>query len=355
MNKLLSLFDEIDNNIDCVLITSDINRRYFSQMKSSAGLILAFREKAYFIIDFRYIEKAHKIVKNCEVLLWNNIKEQVCELLSKHNAKTMAVESETMSLDDFNKYKKMFSHIEIDASNTLSKAISKLRIVKTKDEIEKIIKAQRIAESAFDNVLNFIKEGVSEREISLELDFFMLKNGAEATSFDTIALSGRNTSLPHGVPSDKKIKLGEFVLMDFGAVFEGYHSDMTRTVCVGKPSDEMEKVYDIVLNAQNEAINAVKSGVSGKEIDAIARNYIKNAGYGKYFGHGLGHGVGMEIHELPNANTVYEENFEENMVVTIEPGIYIPEKFGVRIEDFVVVTNDFCANLTKTQKNLICL
>ena len=270
-------------------------------------------------------------------------------------AKSISIESDNVTISDLQELNKYFEGYELDITSKLSNAITQLRSIKTPDEIDKITKAQKIAEKAFENVLNFIKPGKTEKEIALELDFYMLRNGAEALSFDTIALSGKNTSLPHGVPSDTPIKSGDFVLMDYGAVFDGYHSDMTRTICVGTPTDEMKEVYDTVLRAQSKALDYVKSGITGKELDAVARSEIFLAGYGDNFGHGLGHGVGMEIHEYPNAAPTFDKIIEENTVITIEPGIYLPDKFGVRIEDFVVVKKDFCENITKCAKNLICI
>jgi Xaa-Pro aminopeptidase len=181
----------------------------------------------------------------------------------------------------------------------------------------------------------------------------MLEKGAEGISFDTIALAGENTSMPHGVPSDKKVKNGEFVLMDFGAVYNGYHSDMTRTVCVGTPDEEMEKIYNIVLTAQEKAIAAAKAGISGKELDGIARRHICDAGYGEYFGHSLGHGVGLEIHERPNLSPMSEKILVPGNIVTVEPGIYIPDKYGCRIEDMVLITENGIMNFTKSPKELI--
>lgn len=355
MDKLELLFNNLDKDVESVLITSDVNRRYFSGMKSTAGYILAFPEKAYLLIDFRYIEKARNTVKNCEVILLYNIKQQLAELLNKHNAKVVSIESDTVTLTNLNQFKQWLEGFEIDTSSKLSDAITKLRSVKSSEEIEKITKAQRIAEKAFDHVLNFIKPGVTEKDIALELNFYMLKNGAEALSFDTIALTGKNTSLPHGVPSDTPVKSGDFVLMDYGAVYDGYHSDMTRTICVGKPTEEMEYVYSIVLQAQEEALKNVKAGIIGKELDSFARDVILLAGYGDNFGHGVGHGVGMEIHEYPNASPAFDKPIEENTIVTIEPGIYLPDNFGVRIEDFVVVKKDSYENITKCAKNLICI
>lgn len=353
--KFEKLFSLLPESIDCALITSDVNRRYFSGMKSSAGVIAAFREKAYLIIDFRYYEKASKTVDACDVVLQEKLFSQINDLLKKHGAKKAAVEANSMTLSEFEGYKSGLAGTELDGSGTLSKAIEKMRGQKSPDEIEKIKKAQEIAEEAFENLLNHICEGKTERELALLLDGFMLKNGAEAISFDTIALSGANTSLPHGVPSDREIRKGDFLLFDFGAVYDGYHSDMTRTVCLGNPSEEMQKVYDIVLKAQLEALNAAKAGMKCSELDKIARDIISNAGYGENFGHSLGHGVGLEIHEFPTASPKSETVLEENMVVTVEPGIYLPGKFGVRIEDFAVITGDGCINLTNTSKNFVRL
>lgn len=355
LNRFHRLFEGLPENIDCVLITSDVNRRYFTGMKSSAGTVAAFRDKAYLIIDFRYIEKARRIVKTAEVIEENKLFSQISQLVKKHGARNMAVESMTMTVSRLSAFQKAFPDIEIISSDMLSNEISALRSVKDEDEISCIRKAQEIAEAAFEHILGFIKPGVTEREIALELNHEMFLRGAEALSFDTIALSGVNTSMPHGVPSDKKVENGEFVLMDFGAVWNGYHSDMTRTVCVGEPTDEMKKVYNIVLEAQLACLEKAKGGMSGSELDNIARKIIDDAGYGECFGHSLGHGVGMEIHEKPNASPRNKDILLPGAVVTVEPGIYIEGKFGVRIEDFVILTENGSINLTKCAKNIISL
>lgn len=353
MNRFEKLFEHL--NTDCALITSDINRRYFTGMKSSAGIVLAFPEKAYLLIDFRYIEKARATVKNAEVIELFRTKPQLTELLKKHNAHTMSIESETMTVKTLNSYRHFFSQIEIDDSDALSTAIGKLRMIKDNEEIRCIRKAQEIAEKSLDELMPFIKVGKTEREIALELNRLMFQNGAEDLSFETIVLSGKNTSMPHGVPSDKKVQDGEFVLMDFGAVWNGYHSDMTRTICVGEPDDEMKKVYNIVLEAQLAGLANARAGITGKELDKISRDIIEKAGYGDNFGHSLGHGVGLEIHEKPNASPNYDSVLESGSILTVEPGIYIEGKFGVRIEDFVILTENGCDNLTKYAKNIISL
>jgi Xaa-Pro aminopeptidase len=338
------------------MITSDVNRRYFSGMKSSAGTVLCFRDKAYLIIDFRYIEKARKSVTDCEVVLQeSNLSKQILKLLESHNAKRVSVESHCMTLETFKHYEDSLYGIELDCSNALSKAILDTRMIKSCEEVKKIKEAQAIADETFSHILGFIREGVTEKEIALEMDYYMLKHGAEALSFDTIALAGKNTSMPHGVPSNYKVMDGDFVLMDFGAVVDGYHSDMTRTVCVGEPTPDMRKVYNIVLKAQMYALEHIKEGVLGCDGDGFARDIITREGYGECFGHSLGHGVGMEIHEYPVMSISNKEPLQSGSVVTVEPGIYIPDSFGVRIEDFVYVQGETVENLSHSPKTLICL
>lgn len=354
MNKFEALFSEL-KDCESIFITSDINRRYYSGMKSTAGQILAFPDKAYLLIDFRYIEKARKTVTDCEVILLENLKKQCAELMNKHNAKSVSIESASVTINELGNIKNIFDGFEVDSSSKLSDVITMQRCVKSDDEVNKILKAQRIAEQGFLHMLDFIKVGRTEKEIALELDYFMLRNGAEALSFDTIALTGSDTSLPHGVPSDTKVCENSFVLLDYGAVYEGYHSDMTRTVCVGTPSEKMRTVYNIVLEAQKKALSFVKAGITGREIDKTARDIIDEKGYKEYFGHGLGHGVGLEIHEYPNASPSFDRPVPCGSVLTVEPGIYLPGEFGVRIEDFVLVEENGCTNLTLADKNLICL
>lgn len=355
MNRLEQLFEELPDDSECALITSDVNRRYFTGMKSSDGLVAVFRDKTYLLIDFRYIEKARATVTAAEVIEANLPYKTLSELIKKHGVKKVHVEAETMTLAAFERLKKSVNDVEFDGSELLSAAINRLRTIKDDEELRCIKKAQEIAETAFDAILNFIRPGITEREIALELNRQMLINGAEDISFETIALSGANTSMPHGVPSDKMVCEGEFVLMDFGAVYNGYHSDMTRTVCVGKPTGEMEKVYNTVLEAQLRCLEAAKAGITGEELDAAARAVIDFAGYKDNFGHALGHGVGLEIHEGPIASPRNKEKLKAGSVVTIEPGIYIAGKFGVRIEDFVILTENGCDNLTKCAKNIISL
>ncbi len=354
MTNIEKLQSKIGDFCDCAIITSDVNRRYLTDMKSSAGTVLVLPNNTYLIIDFRYIEKARKKVATCEVIEQQRLFHQINNLLKKHGAKTIAIESDYLTVSGLIDFKANLKG-KIRTDKELSRLITSLRTVKSNDEIVKIEKAQRIAESAFDDILKFIKVGRTEREIALRLDSLMLEHGAEAMSFETIVLSGKNTSMPHGVPSDKRVEYGDFVLMDFGAVYDGYHSDMTRTVCVGEPTDKQRKIYDIVLTAQKESIKFAKAGISGSQLDGVARDIITNEGFGDCFGHSLGHGVGLEIHEYPNASPSADNGLLKNSVVTIEPGIYIEGEFGVRIEDFVVIKEDGCINLTNAPKEFIVL
>lgn len=356
MTNIQKISEALPSEKDCAMISSDINRRYFSGMKSSAGIVLIFKSAAYLLIDFRYYEKACATVYSCEVIELKSRVKQITELMKKHGADNILIEADTVTVAELDAMQRELSEFSIDSSGALSRKISELRSVKSNEELKKMQAAQDIADAAFDYVTeNVIAEGVSERELALELDSFMLRMGAEAISFETIALCGENTSLPHGVPSERRIQRGEFVLMDYGAVCEGYHSDMTRTVCVGQPSDEMREVYGIVLEAQKRCLENAKSGISCKQLDAIARNFITEKGFGDNFGHGLGHSVGLEIHESPAANTRDETILRENMIMTVEPGIYLPKKFGIRIEDCICITASGYNNFVHSPKNLVIL
>lgn len=269
--------------------------------------------------------------------------------------KSIAIEQSRMTISAFEQFKKAFSNVNFETSSKLDDEINLIRSVKNNEEKEKTQKAQDIAELAFSHILSFIKAGITEREISLELDYTMLKNGADALSFETIAVAGANGSMPHGVPGFNKVKDGDFITMDFGAVYDGYHSDMTRTVAVGQISDKQADVYNTVLRAQKSGLDLIKAGVSCKDVDACARNIIKDKGYGEYFGHGFGHGVGIEIHEYPALSPKSTAILQTGNIVTAEPGIYIPTQFGVRIEDMVMVTDDGYYNFTKCEKKLIVI
>ena len=339
----------------CALIISPENRKYFTGFGSSDGFLLVSADRSVFITDGRYIEAAEKQISNCEVQLLGKTYPQIAEILGEMNCKHLLVESTRMTVSTYNSLKGVLKNTSISTDSTLDSLINMLRSVKAENEVESIIKAQRIAENAFEHILKFIKVGVTEKEIALELDFYMLRNGGEGLSFETIAVSGKNSSMPHGVPSDKKIENGDFITMDFGTIINGYHSDMTRTVAVGYATDEMKNVYDTVLKAQQNCLDDIKAGVSCKDGDMFARSVINENGYGKYFTHSTGHGVGVEIHEFPNLSPASDSILQVGNIVTVEPGIYIPEKFGVRIEDMALITESGCRNLTNAPKDLIIL
>ena len=358
MNRLEALQTGLKDIADCGIITDEVGRRYFTGMKSSAGTVVVFPEECFLIIDFRYIEKARKVVKDCEVILEASSSQakfkQLNELIDKHGAKTIAIDSRTCTVAELASYRKLLN-AEIPGDGSFGELIRRIRMIKSREEIDKMIAAQRIAESGLEYMFHTVKAGMTEREMQLALDYYMLSHGAEALSFDTIALTGSNTSLPHGVPGDTRVTSGDFVLMDFGAVVDGYHSDMTRTFCVGQPSDKMREVYDIVLKAQLAGLDKVRAGITGRELDAVARDIITAEGYGECFGHSLGHGVGVEIHEEPYASPSSDTALPENSIITVEPGIYIEGEFGVRIEDFAVVKADGCENMTLAPKELIII
>lgn len=336
------------------IIESPENRLYFTGFHSSLGYLVVSKDNAVFLTDSRYIEAAQRSIDGAKVEEFFSL-ASVKDVLSGIGATKVAMQSSTTTVAAAQTYEKVFEGFELSFDGSLDEIISDLRIIKDRSELDNVIKAQRIAESAFDYVLGIIKDGMTEKQLALELDFYMLSHGAQALSFDTIAVSGKNSSLPHGVPSEKKIEKGDFITMDFGAVINGYHSDMTRTVALGFVSDEQKMVYETVLLAQKKALNGVRAGVVCRDADAIARNVIEGAGYGEFFRHGLGHGVGVEIHEAPTVSPKGDIVLKEGMLITVEPGVYLPERFGVRIEDMVCVTENGCENLTKADKSLIIL
>ncbi len=338
-----------------VIITSPENRRYFTGFNSSDGFLVITESETTFFTDSRYIEAAQNQITVCKSVLLKRVSETITPYLKEKGIEDIVLETERLTVAELNSLKKAFDFCNVEASEKLDEIINKLRSVKTDEEIENIKRAQRIAEDAFEYILKFIKIGVTEKEIALELDFYMLSHGAEAVSFETIAVSGKNSSMPHGVPTDKKIEKGDFITMDFGAVYNGYHSDMTRTVIIGEPSEKQKEVYETVLKAQKEALNVLKNGVTGVDADKAARDIIDNKGYKENFGHGTGHGVGVEIHESPNLSPYSKAILETGNVVTVEPGIYIPDEFGVRIEDMALITDDGFINLTNCEKELIIL
>ena len=341
-------------NGEAFIVSSPENRKYLTSFSSSDGFLLVTQKEAVFLTDSRYIEAAEKTVVGCsEISQLNSLSAQLPEYISKLGISKLFTESVRLTVEEFNRISKIAA-CPVSAEKTDGE-IGNLRRKKSNEEKESIIKAQSIAEKAFEHILGFISTEKTEKDVALELDFFMLKNGAEGISFETIAVSGANSSMPHGVPSDKKIENGDFLTMDYGAVINGYHSDMTRSVAVGSVSGKQAEIYETVLNAQLASLATLKNGISGFDADKAARDIIENAGYGKYFGHGTGHGVGIEIHEAPRLSSKTDSILQTGDVVTVEPGIYLPGEFGVRIEDMAFITENSYENLTKSPKNLIII
>lgn len=354
LNDLQKLFYEMSGHADDgLLLISPENRRYLTSFPCTDSYLAICRDAAVFFTDSRYIEAAKESISACPCVEYQDIDKELLSFFQSHQVKKVHIEAKEISVDRFHRLAKNLSPLELPDDSSLDDAVQALRKIKTDTEIRHIIDAQRIAEATFQRVLSFIQPGKTEKEIALFLDYDMLSHGAEAISFETIAVSGANTSKPHGVPTDKKIEVGDFVTMDFGAVVNGMHSDMTRTVAVGKVSEKQRAVYQIVLEAKNTAEGVIREGLSCADADAAARKVIEKNGYGEYFRHSTGHGVGLEIHEAPNLSFRSKDTLTRGNVVTVEPGIYLPSLFGVRVEDMVVVNEKGCQRLTEAPEELI--
>ncbi len=341
--------------IDALLITTGVNRQYACGFHSTEGVVLITSDEAYLFVDFRYFEAAQNAENGMTVQLVdssNTYRKRIEAALKGKKYSAVGFEESSISYCEYKKYSNDIISLPMKPASGL---LNELRRVKDEEEVLSLIAAQRISERALSDVLGLIKPGITEREISAELVYRMLKYGAENTSFDPIVVTGTKTSMPHGEAGDEAVKLGDLVTMDFGCRVNGYCSDMTRTVSIGSVSDEMRSVYDIVLSAQQAGIAAAKAGVKGRDIDAAARNVISKAGYGQYFGHSFGHGLGLNIHEEPNASPTSEIIMPAGAVISAEPGIYLPGKFGVRIEDVVILGENGCRNITLAKKELIIL
>lgn len=352
VENLRNLFSS--HGVDGVLITKAENRRYTTGFTGSAGFVVISKERNVLITDFRYIEQAQEQAPDFQIV--DGSKDMVAkarEIVEELGIKNLGFEIMGLSYYEYREFDKKLS--DITDMKPLEGIVEKLRVVKDEDEIALIQKAADIADAAFEHILTVIKPGMSELEISLELEYFMKKQGSSKNAFDIILASGPRSSLPHGIASDRIIQPNEFVKMDFGAIYKGYHSDITRTVVVGEANDKMLEIYNIVKEAQQNVLDNVKAGMSTAEVDALARDIIAEHGYGDNFGHGLGHGIGLEIHEGPRVGIKDPVVLKENMVITVEPGIYIPQFGGVRIEDDVVITKDGCRILTTSPKELIKL
>lgn len=308
----------------------------------------------YVITDSRYYEQVEKECPGITLIRLGNkgYAEAVKELLSgMEKGGNAAIEGDM----DISQYLKLCEACDGFKFQVKDDGIKSLRMVKDESELGKISKAEQIGDAAFSYIIEKIKPGMTEEEISFELEFYMKRHGAAKLSFDTIVASGVNSSMPHAKATGRQIENGDFITMDFGCVYQGYCSDMTRTVAVGKPTEEMKKVYQIVLDAGKRAMEQIEEGKKCSYIDSLARDYIKEKGYGDYFGHGLGHSVGLDVHEEPRFSPKCGTGLKENMVITVEPGIYLPGRFGVRIEDLVAVTKNGFNNLAHSGKELIIL
>lgn len=338
-----------DQKIDAMVIQKPENRCYFSGFTGSAGLLVVTEAVANLITDFRYVEQAGKQAPLYEVVRHGpNIYETLGERISSLNIKRIGFEADFVTWDGHSSLANNMKGCEL-----LPQRLDPLRMVKDADELAHIRKAVDIADKAFSHIIDFIKPGLREVDVAIELEFCMRRLGAEKTAFDIIVASGVRSSLPHGRASEKVIETGDFVTMDFGAVYNGYHSDITRTVVIGQASGKQKEIYHIVQEAQLLGLKAVQAGRFGKDVDDVARKVITEAGYGQFFGHGLGHGLGLVIHEDPRLSPMGNIVLEANMTVTVEPGIYLPDWGGVRIEDTVVVTAAGCEILTASSKQLI--
>ena len=357
MNRIKKLSMALPEGADAALITSDVNRRYFTGLGSSAGTLLAFRDAAYFIIDFRYIEVAKATVTGARVMLQEKLTEQLDTLLKKHGAQTVAIETDYLTVGTLEQYRQKLSGYEFLTESTLNDAILSMRSVKEPQELECIQKAQAITDAAFLDILDFILPGKTEKEIAAYLEYCMRRRGADGLAFETIAAGGPNSAKPHAVPGDRPLQTGDFFTLDYGASWGGYCSDMTRTVAVGEPTEEMRRVYQTVLEAQCLGIRTAQVGVSCRAVDEAARELIYKAGYEGCFGHSLGHSVGLEIHEMPGFSPSIDPQTlcREGMVITVEPGVYLEGRFGVRIEDMVWFAPDGTKDLTNSPKELIIL
>ena len=343
-----------EKKLDALLITDEKNQRYAAGFPFTDGVVLVAQKKAWLITDSRYIEAAETQAEGVTVQLYDAahpLTERIKDAIREAHIFTLAAEDTKLSHAEFISYERELG-LELHPAGTM---LAELRASKSEEELAFMRAAQRISEGALDAVLHIIRPGMTEREVAAELVYHMLRGGSEGNSFDPIVVTGAKTSMPHGVPGDKIIQPGDFVTMDFGCIKGGYCSDMTRTVAVGSATEEMRNVYDIVLRAQLAGIKTAKAGIPGREIDAAARKVISDAGYGEYFGHGFGHSLGLDIHEAPNANPRGAVPMPAGAVCSAEPGIYLPGRFGVRIEDVMIIREGGCEIITKAPKELIIL
>lgn len=340
--------------LEALLITNPFNRRYITGFTGTAGYVVITADRSWLFVDFRYTTQASQQAAGFEVIEHGtSALGDIGDKLREFGVKQLGFEQHDVTYGAYLQYaEKIGEGIELVPADRM---VERLRQIKDEEELQVMQQAVDIADAAFEHVLGMIRPGITEREIALELEFFMRKQGASGVSFDTIVASGVRSAMPHGVASGRKIGNNEFVTLDFGCVYNGYCSDMTRTVFVGTPSEKHKEIYRIVLEAQLAVLEGLRPGMTGQEGDALARDLIAKHGYGDRFGHGTGHSVGLEIHEGPRLSKTEKAVLESGMIETVEPGIYIPDFGGVRIEDMVVLTDSGCRIMTKSKKDLIIL
>ncbi|TKI67075.1 aminopeptidase P family protein [Lysinibacillus mangiferihumi] len=350
LQKLRKILQE--QNIDGILITNEYNRRYMTGFTGTAGVAIVSQNDAVFITDFRYTEQATAQIKDYRIVQHEvTLLEEIATQVKAMGIKLLGFEKDSVSYGTYELYKNVIQADLVPVSGL----IEKIRLIKTAQEINIIKVACEIADHAFTHILDYIKPGKTELDVSNELEFFMRQQGATQSSFDTIVASGLRSALPHGVATNKVIEKGDFVTLDFGALYNGYISDITRTVAVGEPSEKLVEMYNTVLASQLLALEKVGPGLTGIQADAIARDYLTEKGYGEAFGHSLGHGIGLEVHEGPGLSKRSNTVLEPGMAVTIEPGVYVPGVGGVRIEDDILITESSNELLTHSTKELIIL
>ena len=340
-------------SLDAALITSGVNIRYYSGFTSSDGIFLVTHKGAYLITDFRYTIQANAQTKGlCEVVeaAFTEQRDRIRGFLAADGCKCAAFEENVMSVGEFKEYETMPVQWV-----SFGDAISLPRLIKSADEIESLQKAQRMADQSYLEWLGRVYAGMTEKEATAELNYVCAKNGSEGASFDPIVAGGPNGAMPHAVPGERRLQKGELVVADFGCVVDGYHSDMTRTFAIGSVDNRSKEIYEIVKTAQQMALDALVPGIAGRALDAVARDYIASKGYGAQFGHGLGHGFGLLIHEPPRASMSSDDTLTVGMTITVEPGIYVEGKCGVRIEDCCVVTETGHLNFAAVTKELISI
>ncbi|PKM54638.1 aminopeptidase (Met-Xaa and Xaa-Pro, Xaa-Pro-Xaa) [Petrocella atlantisensis] len=343
-----------EKELQALFITSTHNRHYITGFTGSSAYVYISADKKVLMTDFRYLEQAAMQCPDYEIVDYMalGLNETLEHIMEMDGTNTLGFEDHHLTVKAFDFHK---SHLEHIIWVPLEDMLERLRMVKDQLELDLIEYAASIGDAAYKHILDYVKVGMREIDVALELEMFMKKKGASRLSFETIVASGKRSSLPHAVPTTKTIEKGDFVTLDFGCVYEGYCSDMTRTFVMGEASDDQIRLYNTVLKAQEMALEAIKRGMTGKEVDLIARDYIYSQGYEGYFGHGLGHSLGLEVHENPRLSEQGHMTLQEGMVVTIEPGIYIPDFGGVRIEDLIVITKDGHKNFVHSDKRLIVI